>query len=144
MVIGESQGGGQALAAAGLDRRVTAVVATVPAMCDWGGTLVGRKGCWPNPLNMQYDQQKMLMTLPYYDVANLIRNTKATLIVEVGLVDYTCPSSAVYAALNQANTKKIVYTVPYRLHHAPRGSLKGLWYQTVETPKNEFIKDYLK
>ena len=36
LVIGESQGGGQALAAAGLDSRVSAVVATVPAMCDWG------------------------------------------------------------------------------------------------------------
>ena len=44
IVIGESQGGGQALAAAGLDHRVSAVVATVPAMCDFGGTLVGRKG----------------------------------------------------------------------------------------------------
>ncbi|NEW85536.1 MAG: acetylxylan esterase [Mariniphaga sp.] len=34
IVIGESQGGGQTLIAAGLDNRVSKVVATVPAMCD--------------------------------------------------------------------------------------------------------------
>ena len=35
LVLGESQGGGQSLAAAGLDHRVSAVVATVPAMSDF-------------------------------------------------------------------------------------------------------------
>ncbi len=50
LVIGESQGGGQALAAAGLDKRVSAVVATVPAMCDWLGPLANHEGGWPQPL----------------------------------------------------------------------------------------------
>lgn len=144
LVIGESQGGGQALAAAGLDKRVSAVVATVPAMCDWGGTLIGRKGGWPNPLSTLHEHEKMLATLPYFDAANLVQNTKAIIVAEVGLVDYTCPSSAVYAALNQAKTKKIIYAVPYRPHHVPQGALKKLWEQTVEAPKNDFIQAYLK
>ena len=50
LVIGESQGGGQALAAAGLDKRVSAVVAIVPAMCDWLGPLADHEGGWPQPL----------------------------------------------------------------------------------------------
>jgi cephalosporin-C deacetylase len=49
LVIGESQGGGQALVAAGLDSRVSAVVAIVPAMCDWFGSLSKRMSGWPQP-----------------------------------------------------------------------------------------------
>jgi len=69
LVIGESQGGGQALAVAGLDERVTAVVATVPAMCDFGGELVGRTGGWPQPFKMKGDREKMMKTIPYFGFA---------------------------------------------------------------------------
>ena len=113
LVIGESQGGGQALAAAGLDPRVSAVVATVPAMCDWGGTLVDRKGGWPQPFEHAGDQKKMKKVLPYFDNANLLKNSKATLVVEIGLIDNTCPSTSVYAAINQAKGEKIIYPVTY-------------------------------
>ena len=78
IVIGESQGGGQALIAAGIDKRVSAVVATVPAMCDWGGTLVGRKGGWPQPFEAKGDKNKMLSTLPYFDAAHMLKGSKAT------------------------------------------------------------------
>lgn len=100
LVIGESQGGGQALAAAGLDKRVSAVIATVPAMCDWGGSLVGRKGCWPYPFETNNDRSGMLSALPYFDAAHLLKGSKATILAEIGLIDMTCPSSAIYAALN--------------------------------------------
>ena len=144
IVIGESQGGGQALIAAGLDKRVSAVVATVPAMCDWGGTLVGRKGGWPQPFEAKGDKNKMQSTLPYFDAAHMLKGSKAIILTEIGLIDVTCPSTSVYAAINQAKGKKIIFTVPYRQHHAPANYLKETWENTVNKHREDFIRDYLK
>lgn len=144
VVIGESQGGGQSLIAAGLDKRVSAAVATVPAMCDWGGTLVGRKGSWPYPFSTKNDKQKMLSTLPYFDAAHVLKGSKATIVVEIGLIDQTCPSSAIFAAINQAKGKKIIFTVPYRAHHMNQPVYKETWENTVNKPKEDFLRDYLK
>lgn len=144
IVIGESQGGGQALAAAGLDNRVSAVVATVPAMCDWGGTLVNRKGGWPQPFERKYDQERMKQTLPYFDTANLLKNSNALLVVEIGLVDQTCPSTSIYAAINQAKGEKIIYPVSYREHSWPTAEQRKNWDPMVFNPKNEFVENYLK
>ena len=144
LVIGESQGGGQALVAAGLDKRVTAVVATVPAMCDWGGTLVGRKGGWPQPFEKGGSSEKLMSTLPYFDAANILKGSKATILTEIGLIDNTCPSTSVYAAVNQAKGKKIIFAVPYRQHHAPSNYQKEIWEKSVYKQREAFIKDFLK
>jgi cephalosporin-C deacetylase-like acetyl esterase len=144
IVIGESQGGGQALAAAGLDHRVSAVVATVPAMCDWGGTLINRKGGWPHPFEHQGDKEKMKNVLPYFDTAHLLKNSNATIVVEIGLVDQTCPSTSIYAAINQAKGEKIIYPVPYREHSWPTAEQRKHWDPVVFNPKNEFVDNYLK
>ncbi len=144
LVIGESQGGGQALVAAGLDKRVSAVVATVPAMCDWGGTLVGRKGGWPQPFETKGNTTKMKAALPYFDAAHILKGSKATILAEVGLIDVTCPSTSVYAAINQAKGKKIIFAVPYRPHHAPSNYQKEVWEKTVNIHREDFISDYLK
>lgn len=145
LVIGESQGGGQALAAAGLDSRVTAVVATVPAMCDWGGTLAGRKGGWPQPFEQTGDIKKMKSVLPYFDAAHLLKDTKATIVVEIGLADNTCPSTSVYAAINQAKGQKIIYPVTYREHTWPNAEQReNNWDSMVFNPKNDFVANYLK
>jgi cephalosporin-C deacetylase len=144
LVIGESQGGGQALAAAGLDKRVSDVVAIVPAMCDWGGSLAGRKGGWPQPFEIKGDKGKMVATLPYFDAAHLLKNSKATIFTEIGLIDVTCPSISVYAAINQASGKKMIYAVPYRPHHSPSNYLKETWEKTFYQPREAFINDLLK
>jgi cephalosporin-C deacetylase-like acetyl esterase len=143
LVLGESQGGGQSLIAAGLDKRVKAVVATVPAMCDWGGTLVGRKGSWPYLFSTSNNREKMLANVPYFDAAHALKNCKATLVVEVGLIDQTCPSSAIFAALNQAKGKKIILTAPYRAHHLTQTAYKPLYNKTIAKSKDDFIKDFL-
>jgi cephalosporin-C deacetylase-like acetyl esterase len=144
LVIGESQGGGQALAAAALDSRVSAVVATVPALCGWDAALDGRIGGWPNPLSYSADKDKMLNTLPYFDVANLLHNTHATLVVEIGFIDITCPPPSIYEAINQAKGPKVVYGVPYRGHHVDQKEYQKQWEETVYQPKMKFIDDYLK
>ena len=144
LVLGESQGGGQALVAAGLDERVGAVVATVPAMCDWGASLSGSKGGWPDPFQTKNDQQKMLAVLPYFDAVHILKNTKATVLAEIGLVDITCPSTGIYAALNQAAGKKIILPVPYRGHHLTQMHYKETWEREVYQVKEKFIKEYLQ
>lgn len=144
IVIGESQGGGQALAAAGLENRVSAVVATVPAMCDFGGELVGRTGGWPQPFKMKGDKEKMLKTIPYFDTAHLLKNSKATIVTEIGFIDTTCPSVSIYAAINQSKGKKIIFGVPYRGHHLNQKEFQKIWEETVYKPKMEFIEEFLK
>ena len=146
LVIGESQGGGQAVAAAGLDQRVSAVVLNVPAMQDWGGTRVGRRGGWPHPIESHKDiNQKMLdATLPYFDGALLIRHSKAEIFCEIGLIDTTCPPSAVWASLNGAKGKKTVKCVPFRTHAWPSGRLRPYWEEHFLHPREKFIVDYLK
>ncbi len=144
LVIGESQGGGQALAAAGLDHRVSAVVATVPAMSDMIIHFENAIGGWPNPASFDADQQAVLETVPYFDTAHLLKGSKATIVAEIGLIDITCPSYAIYAAINQAEGPKIVYAVPYRGHHLDQHQFQSEWEKNVYQPKMRFIKDYLK
>ena len=144
LVIGESQGGGQALVAAGLDSRVSAVVAIVPAMCDWFGSLSGRMEGWPQPFESDASKKEMRKALPYFDAANMLRDSKAIIFTEIGLIDMVCPSTSVYSALNQAKGQKIIYTVPYRSHQQPAGALDKTWKEDYFKPRDLFIHNYLK
>jgi cephalosporin-C deacetylase-like acetyl esterase len=144
LVIGESQGGGQALVAAGLDNRVSAVVAIVPAMCDWFGSLSGRMGGWPQPFESDASKNEMRKALPYFDAANILRDSKAIIFTEIGLIDMVCPSTSVYSAINQAKGQKIIYTVPYRPHQQPVGTLAKTWNEDYFKPRDLFIRNYIK
>jgi cephalosporin-C deacetylase-like acetyl esterase len=146
LVIGESQGGGQALAAAGLDRRVSAVVAIVPAMCDFMGALAGRRGGWPQPFENNEAKEEMKRVLPYFDDAMILKGSRAQIFCEVGLIDLTCPPASVLAALNQSKGKKMIYAVPFRGHQtAPFTQAKNkLWQEQFYKPREEFINNYLK
>lgn len=146
LVIGESQGGGQALAAAGLDHRVSAVVALVPAMCDWMATLTGLKGGWPQPYDSEESKAVLMKTIPYFDAAYLLKGSTATIFTEIGFVDVTCPAASIYAAVSQAGGKKIIMGVPYRAHHQPpAGSdLDKIWQSTVYKQRLAFIDNYLR
>lgn len=144
LVIGESQGGGQALVAAGLDPRVSAVVAIVPALCDWFGSLAGRMGGWPQPFESDSLKKEMRKALPYFDAANILKDSKAIIYTEIGLIDMVCPSTSVYAALNQAKGQKFIYAVPYRPHHQPEGALAKTWEKDFYKTREAFIQNYLK
>jgi cephalosporin-C deacetylase len=144
LVIGESQGGGQALVAAGLDTRVSAVVAIVPAMCDWFGSLKGRMGGWPQPFESGTSKKEMMKALPYFDAANILKDSKAIIYTEIGLIDMVCPSTSVYSAVNQAGGEKFINTVPYRPHHQPEGELAKKWTEDFYKPRDLFIRNYLK
>jgi len=143
LVIGESQGGGQALVAAGLDHRVTDVVATVPAMCNYAATLDSSKGGWPNPYFQVADTAKANEVLRYFDAGWLLTGCRANLVTEIGLIDFTCPSTGIYAAINQAKGKKIIYALPYRAHHMSQPYYQAAWNKNVRDPKEAYIAAFL-
>ena len=146
LVIGESQGGGQAVAAAGLDSRVSCVVLNVPAMQDLGGARKGRRSGWPQPIESHpnLSAEQLDTTLPYFDGALLIRHSKAEIYCEMGLIDTTCPPSAVWSSLNNAKGKKTVNCVPFRTHAWPSGPIASYWREHYLKPREAFIDDYLK
>ena len=120
IVYGSSQGGFQALAAAGLDSRVTFICAGVPAGCDHTGSQAGRISGWPKLVATdatgQSDPQS-LQASRYFDAVNFARRAKcAGAAVTVGFIDTTCPPTSVYAAFNALGMSKSIYTDPLAGH----------------------------
>ncbi|NUQ62748.1 MAG: acetylxylan esterase [Pirellulales bacterium] len=121
-VIGHSQGGGQALAAGGLDPRVTVIAAGVPAICDHTGQAVGRINGWPKLVPNGSDgkpEPASLEASRYVDAMNMASRCKADAIVSVGFIDTTCPATTCYAAYNQLQGKKQMINEPTMGHTAP-------------------------
>jgi cephalosporin-C deacetylase len=121
VVHGVSQGGGQAIAAAGLDPRVTLFCAFVPAICDHTGSAAGRVNGWPKlvPLDPKTGKadEKILQTSRYFDAVNFATRAKAPAVFTVGFVDGVCPPSSVYAAYNAVPGEKQMIHLP-RTGHA--------------------------
>jgi cephalosporin-C deacetylase-like acetyl esterase len=102
IIFGDSQGGTQALVAAGFDPQVTLCVARVPGWCDNTGSLLKRirgmdlvKYDGVNPINPQNE-----MTGRLYDVVNFASRIKCEVYVSTGFIDNYCPPNGVYAAFN--------------------------------------------
>ncbi|NUQ00640.1 MAG: acetylxylan esterase [Armatimonadetes bacterium] len=117
VVVGSSQGGGSALVAAGLDPRVTAASANVPAMCDHKGLLIGRTSGWPR-LIPNPNASEVITTAGYYDAANFAGRIKCPVLVSVGLIDTTCPPTSVFAAFGAIPTTAKRMMVFPKMGHA--------------------------
>ena len=112
-VTGGSQGGALSIVTAGLDRRVTRLVAYYPALSDVTGYVNQRAGGWPHMFravegpNVHRDEAK-INTTQYYDVVNFARRVTASGFYSWGFNDETCPPTSMYAAYN-------IITAPKRL-----------------------------
>ena len=148
LIHGSSQGGGQAGALAGIDSRVTAALLQVPALTDIGGKLDnGRRGGWPKPYAAKANEAVYKDLLPYYDVALLLSMTKASLFIEGGLVDTTCPPSCVVAGYNNAASEdKTLVLFPYRPHGTQHVDArhKDEYKEDVQSKISAFYKKHLK
>lgn len=124
VVIGDSQGGQQALVTAALHPRITAAMALVPAGFDMMGPVAGRKGGWPQWYNnvQGKDPVRVREASRYYDVANFIPMIKCPVLVGIGLLDEVCPPEGIYAGLNQLTTPKMVMLLPDSGHQDRNGS----------------------
>ena len=115
---GSSQGGGQALVAAGLEPRVTALIANVPAMCDHTGQVNG----WPRLVPRDADgapDPVVQQVARYFDAMNFATRTQAEALVSVGFIDDTCRPTSVYAAYNNLPGKKRMLNKPLMKHAFP-------------------------
>lgn len=104
-VHGGSQGGGLAVAAAGLVPDVAAVLADVPFLCHFRRA-IGLTNAYPYQEISDYlathrDQAEVVLhTLDYFDGMYFAARIQAPALFSVGLMDMTCPPSTVYAAYN--------------------------------------------
>lgn len=144
IVIGESQGGGQTAAVAGLDTRVSTIVLNVPALIDLGGAEAERLSGWPQPIENHADESNLDSVLPYFDAGLMLKWSKADIFCEIGLTDTTCPAPAVWSGLNNAQGKKTINCVPYRDHSWPSGNLREEWERDYMNPRLAFIEECLK
>lgn len=118
VVNGGSQGGTQALAAAGLDSQVTLCFVNKPWCCDLGGITLGRLKGW---------RPDYVEGIRYFDAANHAKRIKCHTLLDAGLGDYVCPPSSVTVAYNNITaSKKILYIQGANHGYNPPGS-PNLW-----------------
>ena len=119
VVMGGSQGGQQALMTAGLFPKITAALAVVPAGCDMLGPDVGRAPGWPHwysNIESGKDPEQVHEASRYFDVANFTPRIKCPVLVGLGLIDETCPSAGILAAVNQISSPKEIIILPKAGH----------------------------
>jgi cephalosporin-C deacetylase len=99
-ITGVSQGGGLALAAAGLRPQNAGAVAVVPGLCrlDWANT---NRGAWGPRIPQGADFDSMVRMLGYFETAYLVRNLRSRLVVSVGLFDDHTPPHAAASVFNE-------------------------------------------
>ena len=120
-VAGGSQGGGLALAVAGLVPDLAGVVAYVPFLCDFpraatitdadpyreiGRYLAVHRGT----------EEAVHATLAYFDGVNFAKRAVAPASISVALMDSTCPPSTVFGAYNNYAGAKAITVWPYNGH----------------------------
>lgn len=154
VVNGGSQGGAQSLFAAGADPQVTEIFAEVPAMCDLGGTVVGRVAGWPKPYYKQGDKyvlstdygshnvkpadKSVEKFAGYFDAVNFAKyiNPECKVYMLAGGIDGVCPSTSIFAAYNTMPAKVKVIDFSPRGNHC-RGIYNDLDNLKIARFENE-------
>jgi cephalosporin-C deacetylase-like acetyl esterase len=99
VVTGTSQGGLQAVVAAALNPKVTAMIVNVPAGCDTTAPLAGRGMSWPYWMKDQ--REEVVQTSRYFDALNFAPRVKCPSLVAFGLLDRTATPSGVHQLTGQ-------------------------------------------
>ncbi|BDP44342.1 cephalosporin-C deacetylase (plasmid) [Deinococcus aetherius] len=125
-VTGGSQGGGLALAAAGLVPGVIACLPDVPFLCHFerairltdqlpyaeiAGYLRVHREAAP----------RVRHTLAYFDALHFAARARAQALFSVALMDEVCPPSTVYAAYNHYAGEKRIVEYPFNRHEGGQG-----------------------
>ncbi|WP_407938701.1 acetylxylan esterase [Occultella glacieicola] len=114
-VAGGSQGGGVALAVAGLQPGLAGVMINVPFLCHIRrATEITDASPYSEITSYlqthRTDVEQVFHTLSYFDGVNLAARANSPALFSVGLMDATCPPSTVFAAYNHygAQDKEMV------------------------------------
>ena len=120
-VCGGSQGGGIALAVAGLVEGLWGVMPDVPYLCDFARSIVVASR---DPyleiaryLAVHRDKAEVaLNTLSYFDGVHFAVRARAPALFSVALMDTICPPSSVYGAFNAYGGGKEMVSYTYNDH----------------------------
>lgn len=121
IACGTSQGGGLALAVAGLSNDVAALLADVPFLSDVRRAIT-ITDAHPYAELVGYLRvqrratETAFATLDYFDGVNFAVRAKARALFSVGLMDLICPPSTVFAAFNHYGGPKDISVWPYNGH----------------------------
>ena len=120
-VNGGSQGGGLALAAAGLVPDLMLTLSDVPFMCHWRRAIEITDGDPYHEIvrycKVHRDQtDRVFRTLSYFDGMNFAARAGSPALFSVALMDTTCPPSTVFAAYNHYAGPKQIVVYPFNGH----------------------------
>lgn len=118
---GRSQGGGLALAVAGLEPRVGTLLSDVAFLCHYRRatqiTEAEPYGEIVRYLRYHRDRvERAFRTLAYFDGMNFAARARANAIFSVGLMDDVCPPSTIFAAYNHYAGPKQIRIWPFNVH----------------------------
>ena len=103
VVMGNSMGGQQSFATAGLNPRVTALIVNVPSGADVTATLHGRAPSYPN---WDVKRLEVLATARYFDTANFASRITARSLVAMGFIDDIAAPAGIWSVFNQIKGPK--------------------------------------
>ena len=125
-VCGISQGGGIAIAVAGLRDDLVAAMPEVPFLQHFERA-VGLTGNDPYAEIVRYlaahrgAEQQAFATLSYFDGVNFAKRASAPALYSVALMDPVCPPSTVFASANQYAGGATVVEYPFNEHEGGAG-----------------------
>jgi len=126
LVCGRSQGGGMALAAAGLVPDLTGVMPDVAFLCHFARAVAitdeDPYGEIRRYLSIHRDNAHQVFdTLSYFDGVNFAKRATAPALWSVGLFDDVCPPSTTFAAYNWYAGEKDMVVYPFNAHEGGSG-----------------------
>ncbi len=120
-VLGGSQGGGLALAVAGLRDDLAAMIADVPFLCHYRrASQITDNGPYAEIARFlkghRFAADEVLRTLSYFDGVNFAARAGCPGWFSVGLMDNVCPPSTVFAAYHRYTGPKQIEVFTYNGH----------------------------
>lgn len=134
ILSGNSQGGGVALAVAGLRSDILAVMVNVPFLCHFSRAITLVDTTPYNEISKYLKThrdkiEKVYQTLSFFDGLNFAVRSKTPAFFSVGLMDMICPPSTVFAVYNHYAGLKDIRIWPFNEHEG------GGTHQTIEQIK---------
>ncbi|GAA4749651.1 cephalosporin C deacetylase [Flavisolibacter ginsenosidimutans] len=116
-MVGTSQGGGISLAVASLDKRIKAVVAHVPFLCNFRLAASVNKSLVKTLLDRaKANTETSLQTLDYFDPLQLVTNLKVPVLMSAGGRDETCPAQTIQSVYDKIHARKKLKFYPELTH----------------------------
>lgn len=119
-ITGASQGGGIALLAGALSRRVAAVAADIPNLCRLDFGVLNSTSSLTEIADYlkRYPEhlERVLQNLAFFDIVNLAHRFTVPVLMSVGWKDTVCLPETIYAAYNRIESPKEIKDYPFSGH----------------------------